>query len=238
MAGYHTYGLGDIVEISHINSSDQSVVGTIGAITSMANYIGDYKYRVEGAPGCVFKATQLRLVKTHQSRIAERDRTYGTGTYQVALQQLVNINKGKESSMTKYKVGDLVKVVYDDNYGRTMAEQSCSPYVGKQGKILSINGWGNDAKTYPYVVEGLPTGLSEEEIKLISHKGEERMNILTFAKLSKEQRQLNKVGLLDDEGQLTDDGTELVLNILAQQPEIQKQLVELSKKYKDEECKK
>lgn len=190
------------------SDSGSWVLGLRGVIRDSNGILG-YPYHVAGIDGWSFKSTQLRLIR-----------------------------KGRKPSMPKHKVGDLVKVIYDDNYNKSKMDQSRSPYVGKQGKILSVNGWGDDVETYPYVVEGLPTGLSEEEIKLISHKGEERMNILTFAKLSKEQRQLNKVGLLDDEGQLTDDGTELVLNILAQQPEIQKQLVELSKKYKDEECKK
>lgn len=60
------------------------------------------------------------------------------------------------------------------------------------------------------------------------------MNLLTYAKLNKDQRLLNKVGVMDTNGRLTDDGRELLLDVLAQDAPTQKRLVDLAKEYKDD----
>lgn len=54
-------------------------------------------------------------------------------------------------------------------------------------------------------------------------------NVLTFLKLSKEKKVLRKAGWVDDNGNLTDDGMEVLANVLLEQHE--EKLVELAKDF-------
>lgn len=60
-------------------------------------------------------------------------------------------------------------------------------------------------------------------------------NVLTFLKLSKNKKVLRKAGWVDDNGNLTDDGMEVLGNVLLEAHE--EQLVELAKDFiKENKC--
>lgn len=64
------------------------------------------------------------------------------------------------------------------------------------------------------------------------YKEEENMSgIVTFLKLDKDQRELNKAGILDDSGILTEEGQEVLLNILIQSKEFKSIILEAAKEY-------
>jgi hypothetical protein len=57
------------------------------------------------------------------------------------------------------------------------------------------------------------------------------MNIATFARLNKEQRQLAKAGIINDHGDLTIDGQTVVLEMLAKEEKVQTALITLAKEF-------
>lgn len=66
-------------------------------------------------------------------------------------------------------------------------------------------------------------------------QGDKKMNIVTYAKLNKNQRTLYKVGMVDTDGHLTTDGRNVLLDMLAADPATQTKLVELAKDYKKDQ---
>lgn len=54
-------------------------------------------------------------------------------------------------------------------------------------------------------------------------------NILTFLKLSKNKKTLRKAGWVDDNGNLTDDGLEVLSNVLLEEHEVK--MVQLARDY-------
>ncbi len=73
-------------------------------------------------------------------------------------------------------------------------------------------------------------------VNLIKENQTMANKLLGLIRLDKNQRKLQKVGIYDENGNLTPDGQEVVLNLIAKDKEAQ--LVELSKDWKTEKDKK
>lgn len=74
--------------------------------------------------------------------------------------------------------------------------------------------------------------VSREEVnKAKGIKANNMSGIVTFLKLDKDQRELNKAGILDDSGVLTEEGQEVLLNILIQSKEFKSIILEAAKEY-------
>lgn len=132
--------------------------------------------------------------------------------------------------MGKYNVGDEVMIV--------AGNRGCHPgYIDTKQTINYVSIAGN---TYYLKDISSSVGLwSENELELIrpNNKCKEttKMNIVTYAKLNKDQRVLYKVGVIDNGGNLTQDGREILLDMLASDKEIQAKLVVLAKDFKKEQ---
>lgn len=68
-----------------------------------------------------------------------------------------------------------------------------------------------------------------------SYKEKKEMNIVTYAKLNKDQRTLYKAGVVDTDGHLTSNGRDVLLDMLAADSEIQGKLVAIAKEYKKDQ---
>jgi hypothetical protein len=67
------------------------------------------------------------------------------------------------------------------------------------------------------------------------NSGEKEMNITAYSKLSKDQRALKKVGLVDENGNPTENGRKTLVDMLFNDPETQAKLVALAKEYKKDQ---
>lgn len=68
-----------------------------------------------------------------------------------------------------------------------------------------------------------------------TNKGDKKMNIVTYAKLNKNQRTLYKVGIVDTDGHLTSEGRNVVLDMLAADANMQTKLIDIAKEYKKDQ---
>ena len=105
--------------------------------------------------------------------------------------------------MAKFKVGDRVKCVYNDN-GSTI-------HVGQEGHITRV-GTG----FYLYSVSFASSDFSEPELELLN-KSIENMSIIEKAKLAfkaEPEKSLIKAGILDSGENLTKEGNELFTKFL------------------------
>lgn len=60
-------------------------------------------------------------------------------------------------------------------------------------------------------------------------------NVLTFLKLNKNKKIMRKAGWVDDNGNLTDDGAEVLMNVLLEEKE--ESIAELAKEFvKEKKC--
>lgn len=60
-------------------------------------------------------------------------------------------------------------------------------------------------------------------------------NVLTFLKLNKNKKIMRKAGWVDDNGNLTDDGAEVLMNVLLEEKE--ESMAELAKEFvKEKKC--
>lgn len=76
--------------------------------------------------------------------------------------------------------------------------------------------------------------ITETAIKQLTG-GDKKMNIVTYAKLNKNQRTLYKVGIVDTDGHLTDEGRNVLLDMLASDAATQTKLVDIAKEYKKDQ---
>lgn len=103
----------------------------------------------------------------------------------------------------KFKVGDVVEVVWDDKGNAT--------HIRKTGKITNIDYSGY---AYPYHLDCFYYNFREDELKL---KKEKIMNIkeqFTLAITPEPQKSFRKVGITDGDNLLTDDGVKVFLSWL------------------------
>lgn len=155
--------------------------------------------------------------------------------------------KEENVNETQFKVGDRVKIVSP----MKASGEPTSKFDSFKGTVTTVTGvdlWpytlacaphlGWNARELELVEATIPASFPQDWSpfinKKITNQGNNTMNLLTYAKLNKDQRLLNKVGVMDTNGRLTDDGRELLLDVLAQDAPTQKRLVDLAKEYKDD----
>lgn len=86
-----------------------------------------------------------------------------------------------------------------------------------------------------YITNGIVgTPITETAIKHLT-QGDKKMNIVTYAKLNKNQRTLYKVGIVDIDGHLTSEGRNVLLDMLASDAATQTKLVDIAKEYKKDQ---
>lgn len=71
--------------------------------------------------------------------------------------------------------------------------------------------------------------------KIINNKENKEMNIVTYAKLNKDQRTLYKANIVDANGALTDSGRNVLLDMLANEPATQTKLAAMAKEFKKDQ---
>ncbi len=154
----------------------------------------------------------------------------------------------------QFKDGDTVDVCrmpYDRMFSRTLRDASIRhKKVCRYGSLTMTEIW-IDHKSKSYELGFFYTGddydgefhkSTIEKWWLYKFNGlikEPSManKLLALVKLDKSQRRLAKVGIYDENGNLTDDGQEVLLNMLAKDNE--SKLIDLVKDWKDDkDCKK
>jgi len=115
----------------------------------------------------------------------------------------------------KLKVGDEVKIVWDD--------KGSTEYINKIGKILSVS----PDYLYPYRLENISVSFKEEELELIN----KNMNIkeqFTLAMTPEPQKSFRKVGITNGDNILTEDGMKIYLSwrLMKDATEFKKEIVD------------
>ena len=137
--------------------------------------------------------------------------------------------------MNKFKVGDKVRIVRVVGADTTFYQQ----YIGREVVIDGFNG----VFGYPYVIRltsdsgDTMSHWCDKELELVTEEGETTMsNIVKKIKdltLSADDKALRKTGLVDDCGNLTDDGKDVVWSYLQDEYDAKKVLAAEKKSKKE-----
>lgn len=107
--------------------------------------------------------------------------------------------------MTKFKVGDPVRCIYND--------KGTQEYVGSEGKITAVG-----SGQHPYCVSFSDAGFAECELQLITNK----MSLIEKAGLlfkSEPEKSLRKAGFFNKEDLATPEGQQVYISYLMKKDE-------------------
>jgi len=118
----------------------------------------------------------------------------------------------------KFKVGDEVKIVWDD--------KGSSKYIGISKIESIIEDYG-----HPYKLEMFTVYFKEEDLELVNNNNNKNMNIkeqFVLALLPEPQKSFRKVGITNGDNLLTDEGMRIYLSwrLMKDAVEFKKEIVD------------